>query len=78
MTRLFVLGFVQVSKICFNILVDQILGDVNLSQGQLVMVFVVQDVHQVGVEWVDVLQKQIKHCENQTKVQIHSTGDFLR
>lgn len=78
MTRLFVLGFVRVSKICFNILVNQILGDVNLSQGQLVMVFVVQDVHQVGIERVDVLQKQIKHFENQTKVQIHSTGDFSR
>lgn len=51
----------QVSKLCFNILVDQILGDVNLSQGQLVMVLVIQDVHQVGVERVDVLQKQTKH-----------------
>lgn len=49
-----------VSKFCFNILVDQILGDVNLSQGQLVMVLVIQDVHQVGVERVDVLQKQTK------------------
>lgn len=40
-----------------NLLVDQILGNVYLSQGQFIMVFVIQHVHQISVEWVDVLKE---------------------
>lgn len=38
-----------------NSLVNQVLGDVDLTQGQFVMVFVVQHVHQISIERMDVL-----------------------
>lgn len=50
----------QVSNLWSDLLINQILGNVNLSQGQLVMVFVVQHVHKIGIEWMDVLKKQNK------------------
>jgi len=40
-----------------DLLIDEILGDVELAQGQFVVVLIVQDVHQVGVERVDVLRR---------------------
>lgn len=41
-----------------NAPVDQVSGGVHLSQGDLVVVTVVQDVHEVGVEGMDLLQSQ--------------------
>lgn len=36
--------------------VDQVSGRVHLSQGDLVVVTVVEDVHEIGVEGMDLLQ----------------------
>ena len=51
----------NIKRITFktNLLVNQVLGDVYLSQSQLIMVFVVQHVHQVGVERMDVLKEKM-------------------
>lgn len=57
----FILGSVQVSNLWSDLLIDQILGNVNLSQGQLVMVFVVKHVHKIGIEWMDILKKTTTH-----------------
>lgn len=39
----------------YNILIDEMLRLVNLSQGELVVVFVIKNVHQVGIKRVDIL-----------------------
>lgn len=48
-----------------NLLVNQIFSDVYLSQGQLIMVFVIQHIHQISIERMDVLKgkKKITHFQ---------------
>lgn len=55
----------------FFLLVNQILGNVYLSQCQFIMVFVVQHIHQIGIEWVDVLQRR-KHASERKKMPFSS------
>ena len=44
------------SNVVLGHVVDEVLGRVGLPQGQLVVVFVVEDVHKVSVERMDVVQ----------------------
>lgn len=75
----------QVSNLWSDLLIDQILGNVNLSQGQLVMVFVVQHVHKIGIEWMDVLKKKKQHetkhiltrTTRRNKIKHYSTREIL-
>ena len=46
----------QQADVVLGHVVDEVLGRVDLPQGQLVVVSVVEDVHEVGVERVDVIQ----------------------
>lgn len=41
-----------------SLLIDQILGNVYLSQCQFIMVFVIQNIHQICIEGMDVLKNK--------------------
>lgn len=43
-----------------SLLVNQILGNINLPQSQLVVIFVIENVHQICIKRMDVLKKSIK------------------
>ncbi len=40
------------------LLVDQVPGCVDLAQSELVVILVVEDIHEVGIEGMDVLEKE--------------------
>lgn len=47
-----------------DLLVDQVLAGVQLAKGELVVVFVIEHVHQVGEEGMDFLRERKKMAEN--------------
>ena len=50
------IAILQQPHVVLRDVVDEMLGRVDLAQGELVVVLVVQDVHEVGVKRVDVVQ----------------------
>lgn len=40
--------------------VNQVLGGVDLSQGKLVVVSVIEDIDQLSIEWMNILQNRVR------------------
>lgn len=38
-------------------LVNEVLGDVDLTKGQFIMIFVIQHIHQISIEGMDILRE---------------------
>lgn len=38
-------------------LINEVLGDVDLTKSQFIMIFIIQHIHQISVEGVDILRE---------------------
>lgn len=49
-------------------LVNKVLGDVDLTQSQFIMIFIIQHIHQISIEGVNILKHTHSHLPTKQRM----------